>query len=202
MTVKIWLGNTDKSKNYGPILTIGAELDGLARISRLAESYYRNLNVSRTANLRIEFDASTTHIVPGMNHYQFSGEGNPPPLVVQNDIAPEINNTQARDLVTNLVIAYMNFRLNQYTNDDIQYFENSLKQTAVLASPIIDAFELEGFYHFKPPCSSDSSLKPPACYLGSPWTIVAQVMMANISVASLNITDVFNNVVSIPGKLK
>jgi hypothetical protein len=136
-----------------------------------------------------------------MNHYQFSGEGNPPPTVVKNDIAPEINNTQARDLVTNLVILLMKFQLNQYTNDDIQYYANSLKQTADLASPIIDAFEMEGFYHFKPPCSSDSSLKPPACYLGSPWTKLAQLMMGNLTETYLNVTDVFNNVVSIPGNM-
>ena len=61
---------------FKKVLTIGAELDGLARITRLAESYYFD-------NLITTKDGSNTIIIPGMNHYQFCGEGNPPPNVIK-----------------------------------------------------------------------------------------------------------------------
>ena len=58
------------------MLTLGAELDGLARVTRMAESYYYN-------NLDTVKDNTYTILVPGMNHYQFSGEGQPPSNVVK-----------------------------------------------------------------------------------------------------------------------
>ena len=70
--------NLDKSSNpkFPPVLTLGAELDGLARVTRMAESYYFN-------DLMTVKDHTYTIVIPGMNHYQFCGEGNPPSNVVK-----------------------------------------------------------------------------------------------------------------------
>ncbi len=48
----------------------------MARVSRMAESYYFN-------NLDGVKDNTYTIVVPGMNHWQFCGEGLPPPNVVK-----------------------------------------------------------------------------------------------------------------------
>lgn len=71
--------NLEKSTapKYPPILTLGGELDGLARVFRMAESYYFNTN---SQNVK---DKTYTIIIPGMNHYQFCGEGPPPPTVIK-----------------------------------------------------------------------------------------------------------------------
>jgi hypothetical protein len=61
---------------FPTILTLGAELDGLARVTRLAESYYFD-------NLPGVKDHTYTIVIPGMNHYEFCGEGQPPPNVVK-----------------------------------------------------------------------------------------------------------------------
>lgn len=191
--------NTINAQNFAPILTIGAELDGLARITRIAESYYRNINSQSQSNYLI-LNSSSTVVIKGMNHFQFAGEGKPPPTVVKNDIMPEINDTLARENVTCLINLFFNFQLNQYTKNDVEYYANSLKQTAGLVAPIIEAFEMEGFYHFKPPCNSVPNLKPPECFLGSPFSKIAQQIMSNISESVLNETDSFINVFSVPEK--
>ena len=113
---------------------------------------------------------------------------------------PEINDTLARENVTCLINLFFNFQLNQYTKNDVEYYANSLKQTAGLVAPIIEAFEMEGFYHFKPPCNSVPNLKPPECFLGSPFSKIAQQIMSNISESVLNETDSFINVFSVPEK--
>ncbi len=51
-------------------------MDGLARVTRLAESYYFD-------NLPSVKEHTYTIIIPGMNHYEFCGEGQPPPNVVK-----------------------------------------------------------------------------------------------------------------------
>ena len=56
--------NLDKSSNpkFPPVLTIGAELDWLARVTRMAESYYFN-------DLMTVKDHTYTIVIPGMNPY-------------------------------------------------------------------------------------------------------------------------------------
>lgn len=49
------------------VLTLGAELDGLARVTRIAESHYV-LN-------RLHNGRALVITLPGMNHFQFAGEG-------------------------------------------------------------------------------------------------------------------------------
>ncbi len=113
----------------------------------------------------------------------------------------EIDNSIARNNVTDVIRNFMGFQLNNYTKEDVTYYINRLKETNDLVTPIIHALEMEGFYHFHPPCSSNSSLKPPECYIGSSWTnLYAQKIMGNLSDSFLYNTDTFSNVVSVPEK--
>jgi hypothetical protein len=166
-----------------PILTLGAELDGLARITRMAESYYFNQNNDpKTPYSQI------TVVIDKMNHFQFSGEGNPPPFVVKNDIQPETSNENARDNVTSIVNSFMQNALNRASSNDVQIIETFLRNTQQLVTPLIKAFQLEGFYHFIPPCYEEKNNQN--CSESSIWTTeFSQKVLGNIS--KIVVTDQF-----------
>jgi hypothetical protein len=184
-----------REPNFPPILTLGAELDGLARITRLAESFYHDYdNQKKELLFNKDKKSSYTIIIPGMNHYQFVGEGAPPSFVVKNDIEPEISNAVAMDVTTSLTVAFAHFQLNRFTVQDIELLSEYIQNTITLTEPIIDAFMKEGFYHFKPPCKN--GLQPPNCFAGSSWSVSAQQYMGTVD--SLLVRDEFHNIIEIP----
>lgn len=83
------------------VLSISGELDGLNRISRMAESLHFDMKFQNNGIKRM------THLIPGMNHYQFAGDGNPPSNVRNNDITPEITNEQARGSISDILAAHI-----------------------------------------------------------------------------------------------
>jgi len=124
------------STNTLPIIAIGAELDGLVRISRFSESYF--------------FDSkfTQTFIINGMNHYQFTGdESDPPKFIKQNDFKSEITTSNATDQTTSIISAFMRKSLGLISD------ESTIKKytltTNELLKPLIDAFELEGIWNLK-----------------------------------------------------
>lgn len=66
-----------------PTLTIGGELDGLSRITRIAEAFY--LSNERDSHI----DDYPVIVAPGVNHWQFAGEGEIPFLVKERDLQAE-----------------------------------------------------------------------------------------------------------------
>ena len=175
-----------------PILTMGAELDGLARATRMAESFRVDDEKRTSGNL------SYTIIIPGMNHYQFVGDGQPPSFVAKNDIEPEIDAATATDQLTSIVAAFLDLRMGVETAQDLQTLAVSLEWTREFTGPILEALRQEGFYHFAEPCYKSKSLRPPNCTLGAPWSVYAQVQMAGVAIEQLNITDTFHPVLHIP----
>ena len=93
-------------------------------------------------------------------------------ILTQNDITPEINNTVARNVVTSLIIAYMHRIQNRPTGPDMWWLADYILVTMRIVDPIVDAFKMEGFYHFKPPCSSNPQLNPANCTQGKQKTIL------------------------------
>jgi hypothetical protein len=182
--------NVDKLRQSGlTVLTLGAELDGLARITRIAESFHM-----------LDAQSTLTLVLPGMNHFQFSGEGNPPPNVVKNDIKPELTNEQARDQLTSVLVAFLHEKLDILSPQDSQLLSQSAQFTKQILTPLIEALKLEGFYHFVPPCSQNSSLKPPNCSVGSEWTVLAQQTMSSLDESCVVVQDTLRSVVAIPEK--
>ena len=163
------------------ILTIGGELDGLNRITRMAEAFYFNQK-NVMAN-------QITLIVNGMNHYQFSGDGQPPILIQQNDIQPEIENSQARDQVTSVLTSFMNISLNIQTDDDKRLISLYTQNTLLLLEPVIQAFKMDGHYRFNLPCYLDKKSKN--CTKGCPWTSFSQQTMGSDSNCSIIGNDTF-----------
>ena len=184
--------NIDQFQNL-PILTLGAELDGLSRITRLAESYHFNQkNDPKTPYNQI------TVVINKMNHFQFSGEGNPPPFVVKNDIQSETSNENARDNITSIVNSFMQVALNHESINDVQIIETFLKNTQQLVSPLIKAFQLEGFYHFQPPCYEAKNNQN--CSESCEWTTqFSQKVLGNIG--NITVNDEFFIVDKLPEHL-
>ena len=167
-----------------PVLSIGAELDGLARISRFAEAYYNQ--IEQNTNPDEAKKQLPITMVEGMTHMQFAS-GPIPREVMNRDLLPEISYDDAHSIVandmTNFAIAVLNLHNWDKLNDRI---ESSKK----LLSPMIEAMKLEGYHQLKPPCYCNAldeyggleygtCPEQPGCTAGSPWTEYAQQIMAN-----------------------
>lgn len=173
-----------KNSNFPLVLTIGGELDGLCRITRIAESFHHDKIQNNNVKNR-----SLTLVIEGMSHYQFWGQGIKPSYIIKNDLQPEISDTVARDLLTTINIAFMHSTLGIETNQDLQILQSYYNSTSYLVAPIIDAFKQEGFYHFSPPCYMQSSSN---CSIGSLWSVFAQGYMGSIGLMNENITGLIN----------
>lgn len=83
-------------------MTIGGELDGLARISRFAEAFFnQGMNKSIDFNLNIP-----VYVVPGMTHMQFA-DGDVPILVKTSDLTPTISTDDAQTQVALIVADFV-----------------------------------------------------------------------------------------------
>ena len=171
-----------------PILALGGALDGVNRISRMAESRY--FDMQNQDNLALF--KRLTLLVPGMNHYQFSGEGQPPRNVRNNDLKPEIDDQTARDQITAILSSFMSISLNSGSDQDKALLNKYYDLTSRLVDPIIDALEMEGSYHLIPPCYSAEDKTN--CTLGSPWTAKFSQNMMGSNKSNLINTDVFHPV--------
>lgn len=67
-------------------MVVGAELDGLNRVTRFAESYYHT-NVNINQKQKGQF---TTLLIRGMNHAQFANaDAKQPDFIQKNDLKAE-----------------------------------------------------------------------------------------------------------------
>jgi len=109
-----------------PLLTVGGDLDGVVRPTRLAESYYNQLS---------SLSSMPVVILPGVNHAALLGA--PLPVAVAaKDLPAEVTSDVARNLTARLVVDWMLGRaVNSSSSSD--YFK-----------PLVDAFLLEGSWWF------------------------------------------------------
>ena len=171
-----------------PTLTIGGELDGLCRVTRIMEAYYHQiLHASDPQTATKSFPVA---VVEGMTHMQFAS-GDPPALVKLRDLKPEISYDGAHQAVAYLMVAFMSVHVDGNTTA-LSVLTRAIQTTGTFLKPIITAYELEGFYNFKKPCYDDPP--SPACTLGCPWTELAQQTMGGLKEAHLNDTDTFHPV--------
>ena len=167
-------------------LTIGGELDGLCRVTRIMESFYHSvIKASNRTKAVTNFPVVT---VAGMTHMQFAS-GDPPPMVKERDLRPEISEAQAHTAVASLVNTFISLHLGD--PQSLSVLSKAVETTELFMQPIITAFELEGYYNFKPPCNSQP---PSSCLLGSMWSSRAQEIMGGLKEAWVNNTDQFHPV--------
>jgi hypothetical protein len=167
-----------------PVLSIGAELDGLARISRFAEAYYNQI-VQNTDPSTAKKQLPIT-MIEGMTHMQFAS-GPIPKEVMNRDLLPEISYEDAHSMVATDMSYFASAILNLH---DWNYLNDRIKSSEKLLSPMIEAMKVEGYHQLKPPCYCNASdeyggleygtcPEQPGCTAGSLWTEYAQQIMAN-----------------------
>lgn len=161
-----------------PVLTIGAELDGLCRVTRIAESLHTQIDMANDP-AKAKHDMPVT-IISGMTHMQFSS-GEPTKFVLQKDLIPEISYEDAHTAVAN---DFVNFAVAQMEGS-FSAIDARVDATASFTAPIIKALKMEGYHQFKPPCYCEAvdeygglvygtCPSKPGCQANSPWTEIAQ----------------------------
>lgn len=169
-----------------PTLTIGGELDGLSRVTRIVESYY--IQTKRDSNEK----AFPTVVLKGVNHFEFCGQGAPPLLVKERDLMAEASQTDAWASISALYVDYIKSILNIPGAGSV--IAAALQETDAFSAPIIAAFELEGSRHFNVPAQIDGPLASQCVKGGCPgkstWAPKAQFIIgADIPGWSLDVSN-------------
>eukprot|EP01099_Mayorella_cantabrigiensis_P001012 TRINITY_DN1421_c0_g1_i7.p1 TRINITY_DN1421_c0_g1~~TRINITY_DN1421_c0_g1_i7.p1 ORF type:complete len:389 (+),score=89.82 TRINITY_DN1421_c0_g1_i7:24-1190(+) len=185
---------TDYVFSYSvPTLTIGGELDGLARATRIAEAYYTQILDPYQDQSSGEANFPVT-IILGVSHMQFA-DGDPPNLVLKRDLLPEVSYEQAHKLIAADAAVFLRTRLNSSDADARNTLSSRLQQTRTFINPILDAFQLEGYHNFRPPClcQNDTCDPAPNCTAGCPWTnqISQPTMGSGLNGLTINNRDSF-----------
>ena len=151
-------------------LTVGGDMDGMARVSRIAESYWhRRFHPENAEN---EFSVI---VLPGVSHMQFAS-GEAPALIKMRDLRPEATEEAAHEMIA---VTMATFMVSRSTGAEMKYTYANV--TSELLEPLIWAFTQEGYYQFKPPCYEEHT--GDNCYFGSPWTARAQQIMSGLVLA-------------------
>ena len=152
-----------------PVLTIAGELDGLTRVSRIAESFYHEI-LSKKDQDQIR-SKHPIAVIEGMNHMQFAS-GHKPILVRKRDLKAEIPESLAHKKVASLVASFLENRTDP-SEQSANTLLNASNRAESLLSPIVKSMELEGSYHLKKTCADGSLKKGEDCWKGSPWAALA-----------------------------
>jgi hypothetical protein len=187
-----------------PTLTIGGELDGLARVTRISEAYYTQLldpaaPVPYSPSLPGSDLVKTfpVTVIEGSTHMQFAS-GTPPDLVFKMDLVPEKSYPAAHRAIADDFVNYMRLHLFPADTAPQEHLHRRLQETRAFAAPILDALHLEGYHNFRPPClcGSDICAPQPNCTARCPFTtLVSQPTMGGgLEGVSVNDTDSFHDV--------
>lgn len=170
------------------ILTIAGELDGLVRISRIAEAEYFNNDISQKS----EFNRMTL-LIEGMNHFQFCGNDQLSPELEVNDFQPEITNSVAREQIALVLSSFI--RIHSYhmtTQNDITLIQSYKTYTSLMLNPIIQAYHMESSERLFRPCNTLVN-KTDFCTVGCQWSGYAQKVMGGKEVNMIS-SDTFHAV--------
>ncbi|CAE8611037.1 unnamed protein product [Polarella glacialis] len=156
-----------------PTLTLGAELDGLARITRMAESYFHQKD---------HLDKFPVVVLPGQNHMQF-GSGSPPFNVRRNDLAAEVEEADAHKAIGAAAADFLVQRLGGSEAALLSRIAERASSTAALLEPLLKAYALEGSRRFGTPDQVGGSQEKTSCPRGqctgaSPWAPEAQKLIS------------------------
>lgn len=164
-----------------PTLTLAGELDGLARVTRMAESFYHQRGR----------DDLPVVVLSGSNHMQFAS-GAPPSNVRKNDLAAEISEASAHAAIAE---AAADFIVLHAASSDASQTANAQKGAAArqkatsdFMAPIIAAYELEGSRRFNMPNQvggyGEKTCSKGLCSSNSPWAPEAQKLISTPPVES------------------
>jgi len=176
-------------------LTVGGELDGLARATRLAEAFFQAKSVSS------DFPVV---ILPGVTHMQFAS-GDPPLLVKARDLQPEVTLEEAHVAIARVVAPY--FEKLAGVSANWQQLASAQAETQEFVKPIIEAYQLEGARYMGTPVQFGGPGQSQcvvgkdkgACPSKSPWAPMAQMEISNgIDDWKLSVSNEFVQLSSTP----
>ena len=172
-----------------PTMTLGGELDGLCRVTRIMEEYQlRVLESDHPDDALANFPVL---VIKGLSHIQFAS-GPPPKLVLERDLRPEISQSDAHDILANFISSFITVQIGNNRRIGMMPLVDASHTTLKFLEPIIAAYKMEGLYHLKRPCNDDPHT--PACAVGSKWSERAQGIMGGLTKATVNDTDQFHPV--------
>ena len=166
------------------VLTIGGELDGLARVTRMAEAFYTQITTSTNPDDAIKNLPVT--VVEGVTHMQFAS-GEIPSNVMKKDLIPEVSYDEAHSKIASDMAAF----IAGVYDDNWDILNSRVDATKNFIAPIVDALLLEGYHQFKPPCYCEepdeyggleygTCPQMPGCTASAPWTQVGQQIIAGM----------------------
>jgi hypothetical protein len=163
-----------------PTLTIGGELDGLFRVTRVAEEYYNAIYLADDfQQAALSFPVV---VIEGMNHFEWA-TGSVPLLVSQRDLKAEVSTDEAQAAGASAIASFIkSVAMNDATA--VNSLLSAVKKTADWVSPIVKAYELEGSREFNAPQQkggpNENCPKGGCAGVGSAWSIHAQQYIANL----------------------
>lgn len=185
-----------------PILTINGELDGLHRISRVAEAFF-NLFTRKSLSLQSGLAVNPLVIIQGATHSQFADGVNPPLVLKKLDFVPKIPTPKIHAEISRVIADFLCTLDSSTCSGDISMsrLAKDLSRTEEFLKPMLKALELEAAPHLYRTCNSDRlpahcpyyAAWPPEvpkyprfpnetseCTCGIPWSSVAIQMMAGL----------------------
>ena len=170
-----------------PTLTVGGELDGVCRITRIMEEYYHRVYTAK--NKTAATYSFPVAVVQGMTHLQFAS-GPPSDTIKKYDLKPEIDYGTAHSAVGRLVACFVRTRLNASDKNAAAIIKSTVFNASVFFRPLLEAYAQEGSYQFKLPCYDGAH--DGLCQVGSAWTERAMAEMIGPEVVKVNDTDGFH----------
>ncbi|KAI6653218.1 hypothetical protein LOD99_3743 [Oopsacas minuta] len=170
------------------VLTVGGELDGMCRVTRMAEAYYKQQVNVKMAKQKDKFPLV---IIGGINHAQyFSGEPNS--FIQKNDLKSEITKLDGFNIISQVIVEYIE---NYEDLDSSQILKTLREWTEEFIAPLITAFHMEGYYQFKPACYNKSleNANINTCGHGSPWSNRGQIIMGGLNATKLRNVSLQND---------
>lgn len=181
--------------NYDvPTLTIGGEMDGLARVTRMAEAFYTQLlDPTQPDDNKTKFPVT---VIEGVSHMQFAS-GDIPSLVFKRDLRPEVSYDEAHKLIASDLVTFLEVRLLSSAVATKQ-LQQRLDATNTFVSPIIKGLQMEGYHNFRPPCLCPTDICDPMpnCTAFCPFTAQysQQIMGSGLEGLSVKNSDSFHDV--------
>jgi hypothetical protein len=140
---------------------IGGTLDGLNRVTRMAESYW---HVHSNIDPKVA-GKYTVELIKGMNHLDpISDTSFIPQYAKKHDLKSETTKAEVRAQLVQLFTSQI---LSLQSGSSVQ----SSTFTSDFMKPLVWGLEQEGNYQTKPPCYDSAEINPikPTCTAGSPW---------------------------------
>jgi len=151
-----------------PFIAINGELDGLHRLSRVAESMFKSFQSPSAINRYSVLNRPISVVIKGLNHLQFANKATHPPyLVLRLDLRGETLAAHKDISVVLWSFLCLHHKANcdkHLNNANIVHY---VKQTYDLLSPFISAYILEASPRLFKHCNSDHP--SPHCPYYAAW---------------------------------